>query len=96
MYEPLLVELYSEKKKRTAFYFIMKNRQVNTNKCKELIVGTLYKVDRDIVLINYNQKKKKTRKLAQFIHQNKKGKTRTAHERKTKEKSLVLLFTKGR
>lgn len=37
----------------------MKNRQVNTNKCKELIVGTLYKVDRDIVLINYNQKKKK-------------------------------------
>lgn len=74
----------------------MKNRQVNTNKCKELIVGTLYKVDRDIVLINYNQKKKKTRKLAQFIHQNKKGKTRTAHERKTKKKTLVLLFTKGR
>lgn len=36
----------------------MKNRQVNTNKCKELIVGTLYNVDRDIVLINYNQKKK--------------------------------------
>lgn len=62
----------------------MKNRQVNTNKCKELIVGTLYNVDRDIVLINYNQKKK-TKKLAQFIHQNKKSKTRTAHERKTKK-----------